>query len=218
MLWGWSLALEEQFYLSVPLLFFGLSKMRSDRARLALLGAFWLSALVVRLTLFKRHPEWDAGQAYDNLYFKTHTRFDTLVAGGCLGLAIKAQIRAIAETTVVLGKSREIATHRAAAMQCVALGPAPGVGGAARADQRGRPPGISCVVEPSGPESRSRRGVSRGVAVVARFGAGPGRSRVAPGDGVRRPRCDPRHSEPGGPKRWGRAGPARLATRRGTGR
>ena len=52
MLWGWSLALEEQFYLSVPLLFFGLSKLRSDRARLTLLGLFWISALVVRLVLF----------------------------------------------------------------------------------------------------------------------------------------------------------------------
>jgi len=81
MLWGWSLALEEQFYLSVPLLFFGLSKMRSDRARLTLLGLFWISALVVRLVIFKRHPDWDAGQVYDNLYFKTHTRFDTLVCG-----------------------------------------------------------------------------------------------------------------------------------------
>ena len=57
-----------------------------------------------------------------------------LVAGGCLGLAIKAQHRAIADIAVVLGKSREIATHRGAAMQCVALCPAPGVGGAARAE------------------------------------------------------------------------------------
>jgi peptidoglycan/LPS O-acetylase OafA/YrhL len=81
MLWGWSLALEEQFYLSVPLLFFGLSKMRSDRARLTLLGLFWVSALVVRLVLYERHRDWDAGQLYDNLYFKTHTRFDTLVCG-----------------------------------------------------------------------------------------------------------------------------------------
>ncbi len=81
MLWGWSLALEEQFYLSVPLLFFGLSKMKSDRARLTLLGLFWVSALVVRLVLYERHRDWDIGTLYDNLYFKTHTRFDTLVCG-----------------------------------------------------------------------------------------------------------------------------------------
>ncbi len=81
MLWGWSLSLEEQFYLSVPLLFFGLSKLRSDRARLLLLGVFWASALVVRLWEFHRHPDWSPGELYDNLYFRTHTRFDTLVCG-----------------------------------------------------------------------------------------------------------------------------------------
>jgi peptidoglycan/LPS O-acetylase OafA/YrhL len=81
MLWGWSLALEEQFYLSVPLLFFLLHKLRSDRARLALLGTFWLSALVVRLAIYRTHPQWSGLTAYEQLYFKTHTRFDTLVAG-----------------------------------------------------------------------------------------------------------------------------------------
>jgi peptidoglycan/LPS O-acetylase OafA/YrhL len=81
MLWGWSLSLEEQFYLSVPFLFLGLSKLRSDRGRLALLGTFWASALVVRLVLFHRHPGWSAQELYDNLYFRTHSRFDTLVCG-----------------------------------------------------------------------------------------------------------------------------------------
>jgi peptidoglycan/LPS O-acetylase OafA/YrhL len=81
MLWGWSLSLEEQFYLSVPFLFFGLSKLRSDRARLALLGTFWISALVIRLALYAKHTEWSPGELYDNLYFRTHTRFDTLVCG-----------------------------------------------------------------------------------------------------------------------------------------
>ncbi|MGH7296155.1 MAG: acyltransferase family protein [Polyangiaceae bacterium] len=81
MLWGWSLSLEEQFYLSVPFLFLGLSKLRSDRARLTLLGTLWISALVVRLVLYAKHTEWSAGELYDNLYFRTHTRFDTLVCG-----------------------------------------------------------------------------------------------------------------------------------------
>jgi peptidoglycan/LPS O-acetylase OafA/YrhL len=80
-LWGWSLSLEEQFYLCVPLLFFGLTKLRSDAWRLGLLGLFWVSALVVRLVLFRLHPGWSPQELYDSLYFRTHTRFDTLVCG-----------------------------------------------------------------------------------------------------------------------------------------
>ena len=37
MTWGWSLGLEEQFYLTVPALFFVLHRLRNDRARLTLL-------------------------------------------------------------------------------------------------------------------------------------------------------------------------------------
>lgn len=81
MLWGWSLSLEEQFYLCVPLLFFGLSRLRNDAGRLLLLGTFWVSALVVRLVLFYKHHEWSGADVYDHLYFRTHTRFDTLVCG-----------------------------------------------------------------------------------------------------------------------------------------
>ena len=81
MFWGWSLALEEQFYLTVPLLFFVLHRLRGDRARIGLLGALWLAALVVRLVIFYRHAPWDDFILYGALYFRTYTRFDTLVAG-----------------------------------------------------------------------------------------------------------------------------------------
>jgi peptidoglycan/LPS O-acetylase OafA/YrhL len=81
MFWGWSLSLEEQFYLTVPLLFFVLHRLRSDRARIGLLGALWVSALAVRLFLFYRHAPWKDIDLYGALYFRTHTRFDTLVAG-----------------------------------------------------------------------------------------------------------------------------------------
>lgn len=81
MLWGWSLALEEQFYLTVPVIFFMLYKLRSDRLRLTLLGAFWASAFVSRLVIYLRGHDWTPATLNHALYFRTHTRFDTLVAG-----------------------------------------------------------------------------------------------------------------------------------------
>jgi peptidoglycan/LPS O-acetylase OafA/YrhL len=81
MFWGWSLALEEQFYLTVPFLFVALYKLRSDRARIALLVTLWSAALVVRLVIFYTRGPWTDLKLYDALYFRTHTRFDTLVCG-----------------------------------------------------------------------------------------------------------------------------------------
>ncbi len=82
MFWGWSLALEEQFYLVVPLLFFLLARLKTSRAQLAFLGVIWLSALVVRLVIYFRHTEpWIDVELYGALYFRTYTRFDTLITG-----------------------------------------------------------------------------------------------------------------------------------------
>jgi peptidoglycan/LPS O-acetylase OafA/YrhL len=81
MFWGWSLALEEQFYLAVPLLFLALYRLRSDRARLGLLGALWLAGPAVRLGVYLHGRPWEDVALYEALYFHTHTRFDTLVAG-----------------------------------------------------------------------------------------------------------------------------------------
>jgi peptidoglycan/LPS O-acetylase OafA/YrhL len=82
MFWGWSLALEEQFYLAVPLLFLLLQRLRGDRMRLGLLTALWLSALAIRLGIFYRHAgQWSDMELYGAVYFRTHTRFDPLVAG-----------------------------------------------------------------------------------------------------------------------------------------
>ncbi len=89
MFWGWSLALEEQFYLTVPLLFFALGRLRSDRARAALLSAMALSALAVRVVIYLRHRPWSDMDLYGALYFRTYTRFDTLVAGILLAVVHK---------------------------------------------------------------------------------------------------------------------------------
>ncbi len=81
MFWGWSLALEEQFYLTVPVLFFVLHRLRSDRARLVLLVLVWLAALVTRLVIYVHRAPWSDLALYEALYFRPHTRYDTIVAG-----------------------------------------------------------------------------------------------------------------------------------------
>ena len=73
---GWSLGVEEHFYLLVPFLFAALRKLRTDRARLAVLVTLWLSAFVIRLVLYLHYPA-DLASAY----VRTHTRADTLAAG-----------------------------------------------------------------------------------------------------------------------------------------
>ena len=81
MFWGWSLALEEQFYLTVPLLFVALHHLRSDWLRVGLLFFLWASALGVRMAIYYQHRPWADIDLYSALYFRPHTRYDTLVAG-----------------------------------------------------------------------------------------------------------------------------------------
>lgn len=78
--WGWSLALEEQFYLAVPFLLLLLRRVRGDVPRLALLGGLWLLPLALRLGTYLSHPGAPEN-SFNRLYFHTHTRADTLVAG-----------------------------------------------------------------------------------------------------------------------------------------
>ncbi len=95
MFWGWSLALEEQFYLAVPLLFFLLHRMKSDRSRIVLLSAIWAGALAVRLGIYLHGRPWDDLKLYGAIYFRTYTRFDTLVLGIILAFVHNHHKRAI---------------------------------------------------------------------------------------------------------------------------
>jgi peptidoglycan/LPS O-acetylase OafA/YrhL len=86
MYWGWSLALEEQFYLTVPILFFVLQRVRSDKWRIGILLVLFFSALVVRMYVYYHGRPWTDAALRMALYFRTHTRFDTLVGGIILAL------------------------------------------------------------------------------------------------------------------------------------
>ncbi len=79
--WGWSLALEEQFYLAVPLLIVLLYKLRGDAARLAALGVLWALPLCIRLVVHFLHPLWSDPELASAIYCPTHTRLDTLIGG-----------------------------------------------------------------------------------------------------------------------------------------
>jgi peptidoglycan/LPS O-acetylase OafA/YrhL len=79
--WGWSLCVEEHFYLAVPLLMLGLAKVASHRGRLALLAVAWASGLAVRALLYALDGTWNADRMFIEMYLPTHTRFDILVAG-----------------------------------------------------------------------------------------------------------------------------------------
>ncbi len=82
MFWGWSLCVEEHFYLAVPFLVIALSRLRSHRARLVFLALLWASAFAVRwLVVHARAVPLDAAGYFRHVYIATHTRYDTLVAG-----------------------------------------------------------------------------------------------------------------------------------------
>ena len=84
--WDWSLSLEEQFYLAVPLLFVVLRRLSSDRARIVFLSMLVLSALFVRAAIYASQAEWELRGLEDALYFRTTTRYDTIVTGVLLAV------------------------------------------------------------------------------------------------------------------------------------
>jgi peptidoglycan/LPS O-acetylase OafA/YrhL len=81
MFWGWSLCVEEHFYLVIPFVLLGLRALRDARARLAALGALWLTAVVLRALAVSSATLRDEADLMLDVYPRTHLRFDILVAG-----------------------------------------------------------------------------------------------------------------------------------------
>lgn len=81
MYWSWSLSVEEHFYLLVPFLLLGLQAISSPRRRLYLLGALWLSCLLVKTAALLVNWKVLPTVFFREIYFTTHTRYDCLVAG-----------------------------------------------------------------------------------------------------------------------------------------
>jgi peptidoglycan/LPS O-acetylase OafA/YrhL len=79
--WGWSLAVEEHFYLVVPLLVALLRRLRSPRAQIGVLLGLWVSAPLVRLWTYLYRGPWDFDHMFGIIYEETHLRYDILIAG-----------------------------------------------------------------------------------------------------------------------------------------
>jgi peptidoglycan/LPS O-acetylase OafA/YrhL len=86
MFWGWSLALEEQFYLVVPALFFVLHRIKHEKSRIAFLVVLAFGALARRLWMLYFKGPWTPLTLYTSLYFRTPTRYDALVWGVLLAI------------------------------------------------------------------------------------------------------------------------------------
>jgi peptidoglycan/LPS O-acetylase OafA/YrhL len=117
--WGWSLCVEEHFYLIVPLLLAGLLFLRTHAARLTALSLLFLSCHAVRLWIFYSHRgPWTDKEHFHVFWIHTHTRYDTLVAGVLLAYVhfhFKDEVRAW------LAKPAILAAMVALAAACLAV-------------------------------------------------------------------------------------------------
>ena len=82
MVHAWSLSIEEQFYIVWPLLLMLLIAL--GRLRLAI--GFCVTGLLVVPVI--RVLEWNGGSGFKPVYFSTHTRADSLLAGCLLALLL----------------------------------------------------------------------------------------------------------------------------------
>ena len=83
---SWSLAIEEHFYLALPLLLLALGRVRTAMFGMAAL----LGCLALRSALVADGAGWAA------VYYPTHLRFDSLMVGVLVGYACRYHAEAVA--------------------------------------------------------------------------------------------------------------------------
>jgi peptidoglycan/LPS O-acetylase OafA/YrhL len=88
--WAWSLCVEEHFYLAVPLVAALLTALPRPSWRIGALVMLWLAGLGVRYAIFASRPSWTPAEMFADIYFRTHARFDILVAGLLLAYVQRA--------------------------------------------------------------------------------------------------------------------------------
>ena len=83
MYWGWSLSVEEHFYLIIPFIILLLKRLPSNKSRLVTLALLWASGFAVRWYIFSSNPDggWGMDKYLRLLYTPTHARYDILFAG-----------------------------------------------------------------------------------------------------------------------------------------
>jgi peptidoglycan/LPS O-acetylase OafA/YrhL len=79
--WAWSLALEEHFYLLVPLLVGVVRILPSRAAAIALLAILWAVAPLLRFYVYFQSTGWNWLNMATVFFVQSHLRFDILVAG-----------------------------------------------------------------------------------------------------------------------------------------
>lgn len=127
MVWSWSLAIEEQFYLVFPFFWLGISRMR--RGALALMGGLLLVGVGLQFWQVSAHGftmpfpidpvmQLDSGQRYfDLIYCKPYMRFGPILCG-----VIVAYLMAKTQAPQVLRASRMAASGLLGlALVCLAI-------------------------------------------------------------------------------------------------
>jgi peptidoglycan/LPS O-acetylase OafA/YrhL len=96
--WLWSLAVEEHFYLALPATLAFVLGARSSEARDRRMGAIFAGAAIGcaalrAITYAVSAPEWQHDPT--RMYFPTHLRIDSLVAGVALAYAVRYHAQAV---------------------------------------------------------------------------------------------------------------------------